>query len=243
MNSTIATTGGNELPVVVREKIEIDGKSVVAKVYKTDRLLTKDLREQADELDQLLGRKMRDIERDIAAKQLLSLKGKSGVVRLWHEVGNHLSFVMDPVVVAQEDRKYVWRALYDHADKLSPGPPNVRANERPMNNHFYYCYLLAQFDLDFVLSAGHWTAWVEFFDSIAIKNDERIIKWFAKKQKEANQRGQDWLRPLTKAVRHAFRNLDTGVFSGAELEDMLDKVYAAVYGNPPAESKTQGRTT
>jgi len=222
----------------VLEKMEIEGKSVVAKVYKTDRLLTKDLRRQADELDQLLERKMREIERDIAAKKLLSLKGKSGVVRLWHEVGRHLSFVMDPAAVPQEDRKYVWRALYDHSGKLSPGPPDVRANERPMNNHFYYCHLLAEFDLDFVLSAGHWTAWVEFFDSIAIKNDERIIKWFAKKQKEANQRGQDWLRPLTRAVRRALRNLDTSVFSGTELEERLDTVYAVVYGKPNSGSRS-----
>ena len=108
------------MPVIVREQREIDGKMQTVKIYKTDRFLTREAKEQAEKLDLLLNRKMKEIETEINKSNLLGLKRRRGVIKLWYEVGERLSFILDPTVVSLEDQKYVWRALYDHAGNLIP---------------------------------------------------------------------------------------------------------------------------
>jgi hypothetical protein len=221
------------MAVIIREDRIIAGKNVQGvKVYKSDRLLTRELREQAEKLDQFLAERMKEIEEEIKKKGLLKLKNRRGVIKLWYEVGRHLSFVMDTSLVPAEDRKYVWRALYDHAGNLVPRKLSVRARERPENSHFRYCYELAQFPWQLVKASGNWTAWVEFLDSPVIRDDRRIIKWLAKKQKFAESPKQDWLRMLTREIRRTFkkfRKWDTSILSDEELDARLEKIFNNVF--------------
>ena len=111
------------MAVIIREARIIDGKPEKVKVFKTKRLLTGELREQAEKLDEFLSKKMREIEEEMKSTGFLKLKGKKGeVLKLWYEVGKRLDFVMDTSVVSAEDREFVWRAIYDHAGELAPGP-------------------------------------------------------------------------------------------------------------------------
>ncbi len=222
------------MAVIIREERIIEGKKVPGiKVFKTDRPLTRELREQAEELERFLSTKLKDVEKDLRRKKLLELKGKKKkVLKLWYEVGKALSFVMDTKIVPAEDRKYVWRALYDHAGEFAPGPINKRAQERPETSHFRYCYLVAQYPWIFVHSAGDWTAWVEFFDSIVIRNDRRIIKWLGSMVDNfATGSRQEWLRQLTKSVRRSFRGMDTSALKEIELHERLNKIFEETFTN------------
>lgn len=221
------------MPVIVRETREIDGKLQTVKIYRTDRLLTREAKEQAEKLDLLLQEKMKEIETAITKKNLLRLKGTRGVVKLWYEVGKSLSFANDPNTVLLEDQKYIWRAIYDHAGNLIPGPGRSRA-EHYERNHFRYCSLLANFDWDFVKAAGNWRSWVEFFDSEKIREDPRIIEWLQKRSSE--QPNQEWkefaegakpsmFRRLTKAIRQDLKDKETSVFSSSELFSKLDNIF------------------
>jgi len=221
------------MAVIIRETRMIDGKPEKVRVFKTKRLLTGGLREQAERLDEFFSKKLREIEEEMKSAGFLKLKGKKGeVVRLWYEVGKRLEFVMDTSVVAAEDREFVWRAIYDHAGKLVPGALTERAKRDPETSHFSYCYKLAQFPWEFVDAAGDWTSWSEFFDRKETKNDPRIIEWLGKKAKESNVSGrQNWLRPLTKAIHKEFEKKDTTVFSTNDLYKRLEKVFLELKEN------------
>jgi len=221
------------MAVIIRETRMIDGKAEKVKVFKTKRLLTGELREQAERLDEFLSKKVSGIEKEMKSTGFLKLKGKKGkVVKLWYEVGKRLDFVTDTSVVAAEDREFVWRAIYDHVRELHSGPIPERAKRNPETSYFSYCYKLSQFPWEFVEMAGDWTSWHEFFDRRQTKNDPRIIEWLGKKAKESNVSArQNWLRPLTKAIHKEFEKRDTTVFSVKELYERLDKIFAEMREN------------
>jgi len=215
------------MAVIIRETRTIDGKPEKVKVFKTKRLLTGELREQAEKLDKFLSRRLEEIEKEMKGSGLLNLKRKRGnVLSLWYELGKRLEFVMDTSIVAAEDREFVWRALYDHAGLLAPGPITKRAERDPETSHFSYCYMLSRFPWEFVEMAGDWTSWSEFFDRSETKNDRRIIEWLGQKAGRGRVKSrQNWLRPLTKAIHKGFEKKDTTVFSDEELFEILDKVF------------------
>src|SRR6266705_264851 len=111
------------MPVIIRDEITVGGKKLRAKVFKSEnqRPLTREAKEQAEKLDQFIEDNMRRIEQDMEKAGLLELKNRPGVLRLWYELGNRLSFVETTNLVSAQDRQYIWRALYDHAGRLSPG--------------------------------------------------------------------------------------------------------------------------
>ena len=223
------------MAVIIRETRTIDGKPEKVKVFKTKRLLTGELREQAEKLDKFLSERLKEIEQEMKENGLLALKGKRGEVhRLWYEVGRRLEFVMDTSVVAAEDREFVWRAIYDHVQALHRGPIPERVKRDPETSHFLYCYKLAQFPWEFVESVGDWTSWSEFFDRKETKNDSRIIEWLGKKAKESNVSGrQNWLRPLTKAIHEEYDKYDTRIRfeSKDDLFHDLDRIFFGVHKN------------
>lgn len=221
------------MAVIIRETRMIDGKPEKVKVFKTKRLLTGELREQAERLDEFLSKKVSEIEKEMKSTGFLKLKGKKGeVVKLWYEVGKRLGFVSDTSVVAAEDREFVWRAIYDHVQELHRGPIPERVKRDPETSHFSYCYKLSKFPWKFVDMAGDWTSWSEFFDRKETKNDPRIIEWLGKKAKESNVSArQNWLRPLTKAIHKEFENRDTTVFSVEELYERLDRIFTEMREN------------
>jgi hypothetical protein len=221
------------MAIIIRETRMIDGKAEKVKVFKTKRLLTGELREQAERLDEFLSNKVSEIEKEMESTGFLKLKGKKGeVIKLWYEVGKRLDFVTDTSMVAAEDREFVWRAIYDYAGALAPGPLTERVRRDPETSHFSYCYKLSRFPWEFVQMAGDWTSWSEFFDRKETKNDSRIIEWLGKKAKESNVSArQNWLRPLTKEIHKEFENRDTTVFSVEELYERLDKIFAEMREN------------
>lgn len=221
------------MAVIIREDRFIDGRSEKVKVFKTKRLLTGELREQAEKLDEFLSKKMKEMEEEMKETGLLKLKGKKGaVLKLWYEVGKRLDFIMDTSFVSAEDREYVWRAIYDHTTRLAPGPLTERARRDPATSHFSYCYQLSRFPWEFVDSAGDWTSWSEFFDRRETRDDPRIIEWLAKKAKENSVSGrQNWLRPLTKAIHKEFEKKDTSVFSIDQLYQRLEKIFSELREN------------
>jgi hypothetical protein len=223
------------MAVIIREEKTIEGKMYTVKVYKTapGKLVTDDEKKKAEQLDAVLIERMKKIEHEMKDNGLLVLKGKRGKVhKLWYEVGKRLDFVMDTSIVAAEDREFVWRALYDHAAKLAPGPLSERVKRDPETSHFSYCYKLSRFPWQFVDMAGDWTSWSEFFDRKETKNDYRIIEWLGNKARNDNVSSrQNWLRPLTKAIHREFERKDTTVFSTEELYNRLDKIFAEMREN------------
>jgi len=218
------------MPIIWREKRTIEGKQFDGLVvFKSVRLVTEEGEREARLIDDLLSREMAKAVEELNSLDLLELRGKPGVLKLWYEVGRRLSFVDEIHIEPEDDRKFIWRALYDHAAGLVPGSPKKRANERLLNSHFYYCYLVGKLPWRFVESGGNWTAWVEFLDSERIRNDQRIIGWLGEKEKNVPGSKQNWLRPLTREIRRRFSTVDTTVLTEEELYAELEGVFAQVY--------------
>lgn len=225
------------MAVIVRETRVLGGVPTSGvKVYKSARPVTREAQEHAEKLDVLLAESMNGIEVEMRRKGLLDLRGRAGVLRLWWEVGRRLSFVADVTVTPIEDRKYIWRALYDHAGELVPGPGRSRA-ERYENSHFKYCAQLASFPWEFVEAAGDWTSWVEFLDSASIRDDDRIIDWLRQRSTQPSAKWrrfmqgarQGWFRRLARGIRARFRKRQTrGVLDVKELFAELDDVFSEV---------------
>jgi len=217
------------MAVIIKEKKMMEGKEYIVKVYRTQpgKLITKEEKIKAERLDNFLIEKMKAIKNEIQKCGLLSLKGKKGkVLKLWYQVGNRLKFVMDTSVIAAEDREFVWRAIYDHAEELAPGLITKRAMRSPETSHFSYCYRLSTFPWEFVEFAGDWTSWSEFFDRSETKKDRRIIEWLGEKAKKFNIKSrQNWLRPLTKAIHTELGKKDTTVFTKSEMYERLESIF------------------
>lgn len=216
------------MAVIIREERIIGGKNFKnIKVYRSDRLaVTEEAQKQAEKLDEYLAGALAEIKEEAQKKKLLNLKGKRGALELWYFVGKRLHFIDDPKIVLPEDKKYVWRAIYDHAGELVPGILTKRVLRDPRTSHFSYCYLVSKFPWEFVKIAGDWTSWSEFFDRKETKDDQRIIEWISIKAKEGDIKSkQNWLRPLTKAIHREFAKKDTTVFLRDELYNRLDKIF------------------
>lgn len=226
------------MAVIVRETRILAGREHKdVAVFKSNRPVGAAERKQAERLDQELKRQMRSLVNEVRREGWLNLKGRPGVVRLWWEVGRRLrTFVDELDAGCEEDRLFIWEAMYNHAPELVPGKIGVRAS-RPLNSHFYYCYQLGRFEWPAVEAFGDWTSWVEFFDSERIRNDERIAEWLG--ERAANPPStewksfmsgtrMDWFRPLAKAIRHAFARRDTCGLERDELYKELDDIFASV---------------
>jgi hypothetical protein len=221
--------------VVVREEREIGGKMYSGvKVYLSDRrFVTKTERDAADKLDKYLEEELRDIREEADSRSLIGLKGKPGVLQLWHFVGSRLGFVDDPAVIPPEDRKYIWRALWDHAGELAPGEKDRQSRkEGSFRDHFRYCYFVGRYPWEEVGKAGNWRAWVEFLDSPWTRNDERIPRWIGNKVKVSAKR--NWLRGLNRRIRQELRSVHTRVLTDEELEERLERIWDGVMREAPA---------
>jgi hypothetical protein len=162
------------------------------------------------------------------AKYLIDL-GKEGIVELWFHVGKMLRDFVESLDVSPQNKKWIYRAMYDHRGELGAHLTLSRDLKRnPGESHFAYCFRLGGFEWE-MANKMIWTHWCEFFDGPLFKNDRRIIDWIKTKQDEPKP--QKWLRPLTKKIRRKLKKKVTDVaFTDDQLTELLDKIFEETYG-------------
>lgn len=212
------------MAVIIREERTIGGKKFPnTKVYKSDKLaLTDSAKKQAEKLDEFLSKYLKEVEKEARSKGLLELKGKDGALELWYFLGTKLKFVDNSEIVLPEDKKYIWRAIWDHAGDLAPDEMNTRSGTH--RDHFLYCYRVAKFEWSLVERGGKWRAWVEFLDSPKINTDVRILDWVGGRM--AQVREKNWIRVLNRSLRQALKSKDTSFLKKDELYQLLEKASA-----------------
>ncbi len=219
------------IPVIIHDKGD--------KIYRTEQIgSTKDENIKAEENDKKIEERMRKIEEELShikptidtnKPSLLELVGqKRGVVELWYRVGERLRPLYDEIDVTNENKKWLYRAFFEHAGRLDPSRdgPSIRNLDRPETSHFAFCCMLAEFPWEFAKTTI-WTNWAHFFDLKTTKSDHRIINWLQKKQAtlEIKDGQQGWLRSFAKGITEAFKKKDTGVFTDEQLKERLDDIY------------------
>jgi len=211
------------LAIIIREEVTLpNGKKTKVKTYISDiSPLPGNLRRKADENDEMIKTKIREIERELEDLGLFKLKGRHGVIKLWYEFGSRLDFI-DEMNLSSSAWKQIWRAIYDHTEKLydrtEPTPSRFWYNE------IRYSYHIGKFDRDFVKTAGTWRDWIDFLDSTALREDYRIIEWIASLQKRESMR-TDFLRNLRRAISGKFRNTVTSELPDELLYQDLNEIF------------------
>lgn len=146
------------------------------------------------------------------------------MVKLWYYVGSKLGFIDNPEIVNPSDKKYIWKTFWYHAGDLCPGEMKSRAGTN--RDHFLYCYRVAKFEKDFVLSAGNWRSWMDFFDSPILSN-VKVLSWFERKIPEIKKLNlKNWLRDFIKLIRNEFQNIDMSFLTSDEIDKKLDTIFS-----------------
>lgn len=204
------------------------------RIYKTIGYLAYEDKENADKLDTFLKIEICEIEKRLQQKGLLALKGKSGSISFWFNLGLELRDLWNQVRtnynLPDTFLPYFFKAVFDNSDAAKP--QSGRA-DRLKNSYFYYGYIIAGFPWKQVQSAGNWRQWIEFLDAKRISSDQRIIEWFVQRkvmemQEDTDLTREDWFRRITREIRYEYRNIDTTVLSNNELYDSLDEILARV---------------
>jgi hypothetical protein len=210
--------------------VDKDGR----RVYKTIGYLAYEDKENADKLDNFLKFKIKEIEQRLKKKGLLFLRGRSGSIEFWYNLGVELRELWNQVRteygLPDTFLPYFLKAAFDNSN--SAKPKSGRAN-RLKNAYFYYSYVLAGLPLKQVKSAGSWREWIEFLDSKRIRTDPRIIKWFVTRKvmeirEDTTLTREDWFRRITREIRFEFHRIDTTVLSEDELYSSLDEILLKV---------------
>lgn len=218
------------MAVIVRQTTTFDGNERRGvKVYRSVRPVSNEMKSQAEALDRFLAKKMRDIRNEMRENGLLDLKGKPGVLPLWHAVGLQLALVDDASSVSPEDRaedRYIWEALWHHAGDLAPGEERKSAGTD--RDHWRMCYRLAkQGPLDWVHAVGTWRDWVELLESPFVNADPRILDWIGTKMKAAPKR---LLRDLTRCLRNKLKNCETrNLLTDEELRGEMEECWKEIF--------------
>ena len=187
-------------------------------------------KKKADKLDNFLKKEVNQIEERLSAKGLVDLKGKSGSIKLWFNVGLELRRLWNKVKCDYEMPDtfigFFLKAVYDNSNRIRSAPSRA---ERFKNSLFYYCYLLAGFPQDMIEASGSWAEWSDFFDSKRIRNDPRIIKWFIDRnviehREKENFTRHKWFKFITRRIRNELRKIDTTVLEKNELFQKLDGI-------------------
>jgi hypothetical protein len=200
------------------------------KVYKTLGYMAYEDKKQADALNKFLQDRILEIEERMEKNGLLELKGKTGSIRLWFNVGLELRELWKEVrkdfQLPDTFITLFMKAAYDNSKRIKP--TSGRA-DRLRNSHFYYCYLTAGFPWKTVGALGSWGEWSDFLDSKRIRDDPRIINWYVDRKvigcrnKEKFTR-KKWFKKITKLIRNELRHIDTTVLEKNELYERLDKI-------------------
>jgi hypothetical protein len=220
------------MAILIRETKVLGGKEYQGiKVFKSEKFPITSFEElNAIRLDEFLSTYFEKIIKETKRNRLIELKGKNGSIELWYFIGEKLKFIDDSSIVNPADKKFIWKALWYHAGDLRPGEMGSRAGT--VRDHFYYCYRIAKYDKEFVLRAGNWRAWLDFFDSPTLSN-KYCLEWFEKKSADAKKiNSLNWLRRFIKLVRNEFLNKDMSFLSKQEINKVLDKLFDLINKQP-----------
>jgi len=185
---------------------------------------TREEEDLASELDQVLRRRVPEIEAELIMEGLLGSEvpgaGRrpvGGDTRLWYEVGSRLSQILnDERLVKRGERPWVLEAVKMY------GTRRILRQDRGLTRlHLDYCCRLSQFPWEFVQRL-RWGDWVFFIDSKSLRHEPRTDQWLLSRIERIGRLGRARFRRLARELNAVFRGKDTSVFSDHELFDRYD---------------------
>jgi len=200
-------------------------------IYKSEKgFLDEEEIEQAEKMAKALDKEFTNFEKKMKKLGKIKQNKKKDVIFIWYNLGKLIRKYITKYEIKTETLgiNEFWRALYDFS-------PTTIINNFPnrskslTQNHFYLCYLISEFDWNFVKKVGNWAIWREIFDNKQILKDEkkRVLIWVANKISFFKKNGikdHKKIRPFLYAVSKRIKNLETRVLSDQELINKLEEI-------------------
>jgi hypothetical protein len=190
--------------------------------------LTAELEKQAKAFDKYLGKRIPEIEKELAAEGLLpetaganDHKQNRGVVLLWHALGIKLRAICQyEGITGRHERRWLWEAV----ENIYSTQRIRRVARGHTRIHFEYCYRLSGFPLEFAKQVN-WSEWVYFFDSRTVREELRIDDWLRTLVAQGQKINRKVFRRFVQHLNKRVRDLDTSELS----QDELFLIYGAVW--------------
>jgi hypothetical protein len=204
------------------------------KIYKTPSgwPLTKKAREQADEFDKILNRKIRRLMKQLRKEGYFKMK--PGLPK-YHRLGRYLQFVKDLKLRSKcdPDLENIWRAFYDYAPRLAQRKlPKSEERTVGKRNFFLMCYRLGLLSEKAVERMGNWSNWEDIYMVFAgnpqlWKDWERLLSWILRNSENNGKIEREKLRRTLRFFRKLMGKRskikrDTTVLTDDELSALLD---------------------
>lgn len=182
--------------------------------------------DRAKELGQHLSVKIPEIEKNLKSefRRARGRKHRPGDARMWRTLGEELGRICKTYSVENaRERQWLWEAIQNlYASDF------IKKKERgKTRNHFEYCYQLAQFPSEFS-DQINWSEWVYFFDSRAVREDQRTVVWLKRKVEASSAVDRREFRRFIERLNKRIQKLDTSVLTDDELFEIYDSVWSQV---------------
>ena len=204
-------------------KIKQDGFTI----YRPYGMVSKDDRERADRLDEVLDAKIPEI-----AKETLARPESKNVLAKWYFLGTEISKILDdPNLVLRSDIASgdiwwaIWQKLPEDFDMKYAGKErDSKSAQNGNRDTLARAYVLARFSWDDIGWLQRWTDWTDLYSRDIFWKDERILKALKDtitKLKPYPKRDQ--YRDILKAVRKELpSSRDTTALDEAKIKRIVE---------------------
>jgi hypothetical protein len=178
---------------------------------------------KAKQLGQHLSVRVPEIEKSLKSefRRARGRKHRPGDAHMWRTLGEELDRICRAYSVGNaRERQWLWEAIQNlYASDF------IKKKERGRTrNHFEYCYQLAQFPAEFS-DQINWSEWVYFFDSRAVREDQRTVTWLKSKVEGNTAVDRREFRRFIERLNKRIQKLDTSVLTDDELFEMYGSVW------------------
>lgn len=185
------------------------------------KILTPQDIKQADEFDLHLNETIKEIEKILLGRKIISRKSKKkDPLQVWYIIGKHINKFLRkyPIVTGEED--LFWNYLYGRSLLIHKGVPRHKVGQT--RNDFKTASLLARYPFKMVRKVGPWALWREIIGYRTFLKDERILR-FIINELIKKPRTRDEARPFLKSLAGRFKKIDTSILNDKELLKMLKR--------------------
>lgn len=169
-------------------------------------------RTRANQLDNLLKKEIKLLEKRLSRKGILK-KGSKGNVAMYWELGHIMRKIFYESGMIDESEKHLyWLNTRMHVPEI------LMAKDRGPNRlHLEYCFRLAGFPKGKAMKMK-WGKWVYLFDSPGINREQRFDKWLkTKMNKESVIFTRENIRILAQSINKLLGNIETNDLSDEQL--------------------------
>lgn len=196
--------------------------------------------DRAKQLGQHLSIRIPEIEKSLKSefRRARGRQHRPGDARMWRTLGEELDTICKIYSVENaRERQWLWEAIQNlYASDF------IKKKERGRTrNHFEYCYQLAQFPAEFS-DQINWSEWVYFFDSRAVREEQRTVAWLKRKVETNTTVDRREFRRFIEKLNKRIQRLDTSVLTDDELFGIYDSVWNQAVLEVKATAEARSKT-